>query len=39
MGTKPIADTPPADPADLCRFLMPPITAFEGVRQKRQHEM
>lgn len=39
MGTKPVAATPPADPADLRRFLMPPITAFEGVRQKRQHEM
>jgi len=38
-GTKPIAATEPADPADTQKFLMPPITAFERVRAKRQHEL
>lgn len=37
-GTAPIPADPPADPSDLRRYLMPPITAFQG-RQKRQHEI
>jgi taurine dioxygenase len=37
-GTKPIAADPPADPKDLRRYLMPPLSAFRETAQKRQHE-
>ncbi len=36
-GTPPLPDGPAADPADLRRYLMPPISAFRD-RAKRQHE-
>ena len=38
-GDRPIGDAPPADPSELRRYLMPPITAFEGIRRKRQNEL
>jgi taurine dioxygenase len=38
-GTRPVGDAPPADPAELRRYLMPPVTAFTDTRQKRQHEL
>lgn len=38
-GTRPLADGEPADPATLRRYLMPPVTAFEATRQKRQHDL
>jgi taurine dioxygenase len=38
-GDRPIGDAPPPDPAELRRYLMPPVTAFEASRQKRQHEL
>ena len=39
-GTRPVADQPPAEPSDLRRYLMPPLSAFRnaGTAQKRQHE-
>jgi taurine dioxygenase len=37
-GTRPIAADPPADPKDLRRYLMPPLSAFRDTAQKRQHE-
>lgn len=37
-GTRPIAADPPADPKDLRRYLMPPLSAFRETAQKRQHE-
>lgn len=37
-GTRPLAASEPADPATLRRYLMPPISAFNSSRQKRQHE-
>jgi taurine dioxygenase len=37
-GDRPVGDAPPADPATLRRYLMPPITRFRG-RAKRQHEI
>lgn len=37
-GTRPIGDGKPADPSELRRYLMPPVTAFEASRQKRRHE-
>ncbi len=37
-GTKPIPASAAADPAELRRYLMPPITAFNQSRQKRLHE-
>lgn len=37
-GTRPIAAEPPADPKDLRRYLMPPLSAFRETAQKRQHE-
>lgn len=38
-GEAPQAATAPADPAELRRYLMPPISQFSGTRQKRQHEL
>lgn len=37
-GDRPVGDAPSADPKDLRRFLMPPITDSAGTRQRRQHE-
>jgi taurine dioxygenase len=39
-GTKPIPEAAPADPKDLRRYLMPPLSQFRGAgtTQKRQHE-
>lgn len=37
-GDRPFGPGAPADPAELRRFKMPPITAFEGRRAIRQHE-
>ena len=37
-GTRPIAAEPAADPKDLRRYLMPPLSAFRATAQKRQHE-
>ncbi len=39
-GTRPIAEAPAADIADLRRYLMPPLSQFRGTgsAQKRQHE-
>lgn len=38
-GTRPLAAAKAADPSELRRYLMPPVTAFEASRQKRQHEL
>jgi taurine dioxygenase len=38
-GDRPAGDGPPADPADLRRHLMPPLTAFGATRAKRQHDL
>jgi taurine dioxygenase len=38
-GTRPLADGAAADPSDLRRYLMPPISAFRETLQKRQHEV
>ncbi len=38
-GTRPTAAAKAADPSELRRYLMPPVTAFEASRQKRQHEL
>lgn len=38
-GDRPVGDGPPADPADLRRYLMPPLTAFAATRAKRQHDL
>jgi taurine dioxygenase len=37
-GTRPIAAEAPADPKDLRRYLMPPLSAFRETAQKRRHE-
>ena len=39
-GTRPLAAGPAADPKELRRYLMPPLSAFrgKGSAQKRQHE-
>lgn len=37
-GTRPVAAAPAADPKDLRRYLMPPLSAFRATAQKRQHE-
>jgi taurine dioxygenase len=39
-GTKPIAEAAAADPKDLRRYLMPPLSQFrgKGTAHKRQHE-
>jgi len=38
-GDRPIGDAPPADPKELRRYLMPPISAFGATRQRRQHDL
>ena len=38
-GTRPLPDGPAADPKDLRRYLMPPLSAFRETAQKRQHEL
>lgn len=38
-GDRPIADAPPADPSEIRRDLMPPLTAFEASRRKRQNDL
>lgn len=38
-GENLIAAAPPAPASDVRRYLMPPINAFDHVRQKRQHEL
>ncbi len=37
-GTPPLAAFPAADPKDLRRYLMPPLSAFRATAAKRQHE-
>ena len=37
-GTPPLAAFPAADPKDLRRYLMPPLSAFSATAAKRQHE-
>jgi taurine dioxygenase len=37
-GTRPVPAGPAADPKDLRRYLMPPLSAFRATAQKRQHE-
>jgi hypothetical protein len=37
-GTRPVPASEPADPAELRRFLMPPLSAFRGTAAKRLHE-
>lgn len=39
QGTSPVPAGPACDAAEVRRYLMPPITAFDHVRQKRQHEL
>jgi len=39
QGTKPLAAEPAADPNDLRRYLMPPLSQFKATAQKRQHEL
>jgi taurine dioxygenase len=38
-GDRPVGDAPPPEPGELRRYLMPPLTAFEASRRKRQHEL
>jgi taurine dioxygenase len=38
QGDRPVGAGAPADPAEIRRFKMPPIAAFEGRRAVRQHE-
>lgn len=38
-GTRPVPAAEPADPSDLRRYLMPPLSQFRGRAQKRQHEL
>lgn len=38
-GDRPYGDGEPADPSELRRYLMPPITDFAGSRKKRHHEI
>ncbi len=38
-GTRPLAAAAPADPKDLRRYLMPPLSQFRNSAQKRQHEL
>lgn len=37
-GDRPVGDGPPADPAELHRYLMPRITDFADSRRKRQND-
>jgi taurine dioxygenase len=38
-GTRPVAAAQSADPKDLRRYLMPPLSEFRATAQKRQHEL
>jgi hypothetical protein len=38
-GSNVIAATPAVPADEVRRYLMPPISAFDHVRQKRQHEL
>jgi len=38
-GDRPFGDGKPADPSELRRYLMPPITEFSDSRKKRLHEI
>ena len=38
QGTPPMPAYPGADPSELRRYLMPPLSAFKATAQKRQHE-
>lgn len=38
-GDQPVGDGDPADPSDLRRYLMPPISAFKEFRQNRINEV
>jgi len=38
-GGRPFGEGEPADPSELRRYLMPPISDFKNSRQKRQHEL
>lgn len=38
-GTRPQAASQAADPAELRRYIMPPVSQFRDSRQKRQHEL
>ena len=37
-GDRPVGEAEPADPSELRRYLMPPISAFQKTRQKRLNE-
>jgi taurine dioxygenase len=37
-GDRPVGPGPAAKPSELRRFKMPPLTAFESTRARRQHE-
>jgi taurine dioxygenase len=37
-GTRPVAADAPADPKELRRYLMPPLSEFRETAAKRQHE-
>jgi taurine dioxygenase len=39
QGIRPLAADAPADPKDLRRYLMPPLSQFRASAQKRQHEL
>jgi taurine dioxygenase len=39
QGPRPLAADAPADPKDLRRYLMPPLSQFKSSAQKRQHEL
>jgi taurine dioxygenase len=39
QGTRPLAADAPADPKELRRYLMPPLSQFRATAQKRQHEL
>jgi taurine dioxygenase len=39
QGSKPLAAEPPADPNELRRYLMPPLSQFKATAQRRQHEL
>ena len=38
-GTRPVGDGPAADPKDLRRYLMPPLSEFKATAAKRRHEL
>ena len=38
-GTAPLAADAPADPKELRRYLMPPLSQFKATAQKRQHQL